>query len=54
VSGALAIGLSLAGAFGWMFNVGDWGWLIGSASGAIAYLAAHRIGEPALAMEVRA
>src|SRR6201994_4945518 len=35
LSGALSIGLSLAGAFGLMFNVGDWGWLIGSATGAI-------------------
>ena len=38
LSGALSIGLSLAGAFGLMFNVGDWGWLIGSASGAILYV----------------
>jgi NCS1 family nucleobase:cation symporter-1 len=39
VSGALSIGLSLAGAFGLMFNVGDWGWLIGSAAGAVLYVA---------------
>jgi NCS1 family nucleobase:cation symporter-1 len=38
-SGLLSIGLALAGAFGWMFNVGDWGWLIGAASGALLYLA---------------
>jgi NCS1 family nucleobase:cation symporter-1 len=43
VSGVLSIGLSLAGAFGLMFNVGDWGWLIGSAAGAIVYVAANRM-----------
>jgi len=50
VSGALSIGLSLAGAFGLMFNVGDWGWLIGSAAGAIVYRAANRIGTPEVAI----
>jgi NCS1 family nucleobase:cation symporter-1 len=39
VSGALAVGLALAGAFGLMFNVGDWGWLIGSTAGALVYVA---------------
>jgi nucleobase:cation symporter-1, NCS1 family len=39
VSGALSIGLSLAGAYGLMFNVGDWGWLIGAATGALVYRA---------------
>ncbi len=48
LSGALSIGLSLAGAFGLMFNVGDWGWLIGAASGAIVYLMVS--GGPATAM----
>jgi NCS1 family nucleobase:cation symporter-1 len=38
-SGALSIGLALAGAYGLIFNVGDWGWLIGAASGAIIYRA---------------
>lgn len=38
VSGALSIGLSLAGAFGLMVNVGDWGWLIGSVAGALLYV----------------
>ena len=42
LSGALSIGLSLAGAFGLMFNVGDWGWLIGSATGAILQVAISR------------
>jgi NCS1 family nucleobase:cation symporter-1 len=39
VSGTLSIGLSLAGAYGLMFNVGDWGWLIGASVGAIVYSA---------------
>jgi NCS1 family nucleobase:cation symporter-1 len=38
----LSIGLSLAGAFGLMVNVGDWGWLIGSSSGAWVHVAASR------------
>jgi NCS1 family nucleobase:cation symporter-1 len=37
VSGALSIGLSLLGAYGLMFNVGDWGWLIGASTGALVY-----------------
>jgi nucleobase:cation symporter-1, NCS1 family len=37
VSGALSIGLALLGAYGLIFNVGDWGWLIGSVAGAIVY-----------------
>jgi NCS1 family nucleobase:cation symporter-1 len=44
VSGALSIGLSLAGAFGLMFNVGDWGWLIGASTGALVHVAASRAG----------
>jgi NCS1 family nucleobase:cation symporter-1 len=39
ISGVLSIGLSLAGAYGLMFNVGDWGWLIGAGVGALAYRA---------------
>lgn len=39
LSGALSIGLALAGAFGLMFNVGDWGWLIGASAGAALYTA---------------
>ena len=50
LSGALSIGLSLAGAFGLMFNVGDWGWLIGSAAGAICYVAVSRAAAPAVTM----
>ena len=37
VSGTLSIGLSLLGAYGVMFNVGDWGWLIGASVGALVY-----------------
>ncbi len=38
-SAALSIGLALAGAYGLMFNVGDWGWLIGASAGALVYRA---------------
>jgi NCS1 family nucleobase:cation symporter-1 len=37
VAGVLSIGLSLLGAYGLMFNVGDWGWLIGASAGAVVY-----------------
>jgi NCS1 family nucleobase:cation symporter-1 len=37
ISGALSIGLSLLGAYGVIFNVGDWGWLIGASTGALIY-----------------
>jgi NCS1 family nucleobase:cation symporter-1 len=37
LSGALSIGLSLLGAYGVIFNVGDWGWLIGAGAGAILH-----------------
>jgi NCS1 family nucleobase:cation symporter-1 len=39
IAGALSIGLGLLGAYGVIFNVGDWGWLIGASAGAIAYRA---------------
>lgn len=42
LSGTLSIGLALLGAFGLMFNVGDWGWLIGSTVGAAIYVAASQ------------
>jgi nucleobase:cation symporter-1, NCS1 family len=35
----LSIGLALFGAYGLIFNVGDWGWLIGAATGALVYRA---------------
>jgi nucleobase:cation symporter-1, NCS1 family len=37
ISGALSIGLALMGAYGIGFNVGDWGWLLGAAAGALVY-----------------
>jgi NCS1 family nucleobase:cation symporter-1 len=37
VSALLSIGLSLLGAYGVIFNVGDWGWLIGACTGGLVY-----------------
>ena len=46
-SGLLSIGLGLAGAYGLVFNVGDWGWLIGAGAGAMSYrLLSHDAVEP--------
>jgi NCS1 family nucleobase:cation symporter-1 len=39
---AISIGLSLAGAYGVIANVGDWGWLIGAGLGALSYKALMR------------
>jgi nucleobase:cation symporter-1, NCS1 family len=41
-SALIAIGLSLAGAYGVIANVGDWGWLIGAALGAMFYMGLMR------------
>jgi nucleobase:cation symporter-1, NCS1 family len=41
-SAAVSIGLSLAGAYGAITNVGDWGWLIGAVLGALFYTALMR------------
>jgi NCS1 nucleoside transporter family len=41
-SAAVSIGLSLAGAYGLITNVGDWGWLIGAVLGALFYTALMR------------
>jgi nucleobase:cation symporter-1, NCS1 family len=41
-SAAISIGLSLAGAYGLMINLGDWGWLIGAVLGASFYIALMR------------
>ena len=41
-SGFISIGLALLGSYGAILNVGDWGWLIGSALGGVFYLAAIR------------
>lgn len=54
VSGALSIGLSLLGAFGVIYNVGDWGWLIGSAVGALVYTGLSRAMVPAVSVGVKA
>ncbi len=50
VSGSLSIGLSLLGAYGLMFNVGDWGWLIGASAGALVYRGLSGQGQPMEAM----
>jgi nucleobase:cation symporter-1, NCS1 family len=39
---AISIGLALAGAYGAITNVGDWGWLIGAGLGALLYRALMR------------
>ena len=48
VSGTLSIGLSLLGAYGVIFNVGDWGWLIGASAGGLVYRALSTGGSPVL------
>ena len=49
LAGALSIGLALAGAYGAIANVGDWGWLIGAVAGAAIYRALAGRGEAAAA-----
>ena len=39
LAGVLSIGLALLGAYKLIFDVGDWGWLIGASAGAILYFA---------------
>jgi NCS1 family nucleobase:cation symporter-1 len=51
LSGALSIGLALLGAYGLIFDVGDWGWLIGAAAGALAYMALARRDAAAAALQ---
>ena len=41
-SAAVSIGMSLAGAYGLIANVGDWGWLVGAVLGAVFYTALMR------------
>ncbi len=54
IAGLVSIGLALLGAYGVILDVGDWGWLIGAALGALVYLAAGSafggaaVGKPAL------
>lgn len=43
VSGVLSIGLALLGAFGVILNIGDWGWLVGSVTGALVYVTVSRM-----------
>ena len=45
VAGFLSIGLALLGAYGFMVNVGDWGWLIGAVAAGLIYrvLSAHSV-----------
>jgi hypothetical protein len=38
-SGVVSIGLAMLGAYAVIPNVGDWGWLIGAALGAVLYVA---------------
>jgi nucleobase:cation symporter-1, NCS1 family len=48
ISGFISIGLALLGAYKLIPNVGDWGWLIGAALGALLYtLAMTRTSAPA-------
>ena len=49
LAGFVSIGLSLLGAHALIPNVGDWGWLIGSALGALLYTALMRREAPSLA-----
>ncbi|TFV75922.1 NCS1 family nucleobase:cation symporter-1 [Bradyrhizobium frederickii] len=46
LSGTLSIGLSLLGAYGLIFNVGDWGWLIGASVGGLIYRALSKEKRP--------
>jgi NCS1 family nucleobase:cation symporter-1 len=50
MAGALSIGLALLGAYGLVFNVGDWGWLIGAGAGAWVYCALSRQKGSAIAL----
>jgi NCS1 family nucleobase:cation symporter-1 len=52
ISGVLSIGLALLGAYGVIFNVGDWGWLIGAGAGALVYRTLSQPGIPAIAVRV--
>ncbi len=47
-AGFVSIGLSLLGAYAVIPNVGDWGWLIGAALGAVLYTALMRRVAPSL------
>jgi nucleobase:cation symporter-1, NCS1 family len=51
MAAAISIGLALLDAYGAIFNVGDWGWLIGAGAGALV----HRLlaGQPSPVMALR-
>jgi NCS1 family nucleobase:cation symporter-1 len=51
IAGALSIGLALLGAYGVLFNVGDWGWLIGASAGALVYRGLSGAGQPGFAAQ---
>lgn len=55
IAGLISIGLALSGAYGLIVNVGDWGWLIGAALGALVYtgLARRQAASPAAVMAPR-
>jgi NCS1 family nucleobase:cation symporter-1 len=50
-AGILSIGLALLGAYKVIFDVGDWGWLIGAGAGALSYVAMARQTGHAMAPE---
>jgi NCS1 family nucleobase:cation symporter-1 len=50
-AGILSIGLALLGAYKVIFDVGDWGWLIGAGAGALSYVAMARQTGHAMATE---
>jgi NCS1 family nucleobase:cation symporter-1 len=50
LAGILSIGLALLGAYGAIFNVGDWGWLIGATAGAAIYRRLSAQPNPAMAV----
>jgi NCS1 family nucleobase:cation symporter-1 len=51
-SGFLSIGLALLGAYGFILNVGDWGWLIGAVAAALIYrvLSSHSVRPAAVSL----
>jgi cytosine/uracil/thiamine/allantoin permease len=52
LSSFLSIGLALLGAYGFILNVGDWGWLIGALAAALIYrvLSSHSVRPTAVSL----
>jgi NCS1 family nucleobase:cation symporter-1 len=52
LSSFLSIGLALLGAYGFILNVGDWGWLIGALAAALIYrvLSSHSVRPSAVSL----